>query len=212
MRHSFELRDPRRPIALLAGVLLLTIAFSGCQKIHQSDMTPLNKAGMDFGSLEQLRKIGVSDSEVSELVPVRQSGITDDACLELVRLAHQRHEAFTDGQDVAGLLGAGLHQDSILELAQLDQLGLWTVEAEVLRLSGLSDQVVLAVAHRRAAGEPVLSSAKITSLKNVGLTEPQILADINSGMSDQLADKVIADKNYAAGGHSFVAEPRRRRR
>jgi hypothetical protein len=212
MRHSSERLVLRRPVPLLAGVLLAALAFSGCQKIHQSDMMPLNRAGMDFGSLEQLRKIGVSDSEVAELVPVRQSGITDDACLQLVRLAHERHQSFTDGQDVAGLRGAGLRQDSILELAQLNQLGLWTGEAEVLRLSELSDQVILAVARRRAAGEPVLSSAKITSLKNAGLSESQILADINSGMNDQQADKIIADKNYAAGGHSFVRETRRRHR
>jgi hypothetical protein len=167
---------------------------------------------MDFGSLDQLRKIGVSDGEVSELVPVRKSGLPDDACLELIRLAHQRHQPFTDGQDVAGLLGAGFQQQSVLELAKLDQLGLWAGEAEVLRLSGLSDQLVLDVARRRAAAEPVLSSAKITALKNSGLSEPQIFADVDSGMTDAQADKVIAERNYAAGGHSFIHQQRRRHR
>jgi hypothetical protein len=195
-----------------AYCLLAVVSLAGCKKLHQSDMTPLNRAGMDVGSLPQLRKIGVSDSEVVQLASMRQSGLSDDGCLQLVRLAHDRHEPFTDGQGVAGLLGAGLRQDSVMELAKLDQLGLWTGEAEVLRLSGLSDQVVLAVARRRAGSEPVLSSAKITSLKNAGLGEAQILADINSGMSDAQADKTIAQKNYAAGGHSFVHEPRRRRR
>jgi len=192
--------------------MLATMALAGCEKLHQSDMTPLNQAGMDVGSIQQLRKIGVSDSEVAQLVPVRQSGITDDACIELVHIAHERHQLFDDGQGVVGLLGAGFQQDSVLELARLDQLGLWTGEAEVLRLSGLSDQLVLAVARRRAAGEPVLSSAKITSLRNAGLTEAQILTDINSGMSDAQADKIIDERNYAAGGHGFVREPRRRRR
>lgn len=167
---------------------------------------------MDFGSADKLRQMGVSDGEVAQLIAARQAGITDDACLELVSIAHSRHEPFTDGQGVAGLLGAGFRQDSVLELARLNQLGLWTGEAEVLRLSGLSDQVVLDVARRRAASEPVLSSAKITALKNAGLTEAQILTDIDSGISDQQADKIIAAKNDAAGGHSFVREPRYRRR
>ena len=96
----------------------------------------------------------------------------------------------------------------MLELARLNQLGLWAGEALALRLSGLSDQVILAVARRRAAAQPVLSSVKVSALKNAGLNEAQILADINSGISDQQADKIIAERNYAAGGHSFVRAAR----
>ena len=57
----------------------------------------------------------------------------------------------------------------------------------------------------------MLSSAKIGALKNSGLSEAQILADVNSGMTDAQADKVIAERDYAAGGHRFVHEPRRSR-
>jgi len=211
MRHLPERPHSTRTIALLAGVLAASVVFSGCKKLHQSDMTPLNQAGMDFGSLEQLRKIGVSDSEVAQLIPVRQSGMTDDGCLELVRLAHAHQQTFAEGQGVAGLLGAGFHEDSVVELAKLNQLGLWTGEAEALRLSGLSDQLVLAVARRRAAGETVLSSAEIAALKNSGLNESQILTDVNSGMTDAQAEKVIAERNYDAGGHGFVRVRHRRR-
>jgi hypothetical protein len=211
MRYLPERPYAARTVVLLAGLLAASVALSGCKKLHQSDMTPLNQAGMDFGSLEQLRKIGVSDSEVAQLIPVRQSGMTDDGCLELVRLAHARQQTFTEGQGVAGLFGAGFHQDSVLELAKLNQLGLWAGEAEALRLSGLSDQLVMAVARRRAAGETVLSSAEIAALKNSGLNESQILADVNGGMTDAQAEKVIAERNYDAGGHGFVRVRRRRR-
>ena len=209
MRHEPKRRSSLHP--LLVGILLASAVFSGCQKLHQSDMTPLSQAGMDFSSLEQLRKIGASDAEVTQLVAVRQSGMNDDACLELVRLAHEHHQIFTDGPGVAGLLGAGFNQDSVLELAKLNELGLWTGEAEALRLSGLSDQVILAVARRRAAGQPVLSGDKIGDLKNSGLNQAQILADIDSGMTDAQADRIITERNYDAGGHSFVRERRRRR-
>ena len=165
---------------------------------------------MYFNNVEQLRQLGVSDSEVAQLVPARQAGVTDDTCIELVRIVHTRHQPFTDGQGVAGLVGAGVAENSVLELARLNQLGLWSGEAEALRLSGLSDQVILAIARRRAAAQPVLSSAKIGALKNAGLSEAQILADINSGISDEQADKIIAERNYAAGGHSFVRQRGRR--
>jgi hypothetical protein len=69
--------------------------------------------------------------------------------------------------------------------------------------------VLLAIARRRAADQPVLSSAKVAALKNAGLSEAQILADINSGIDDAQADRIITERNYAAGGHSFVRQRRR---
>lgn len=165
---------------------------------------------MYFANVEQLRQLGVSDSEVAPLVSARQAGVTDATCIELVRIMHARHQLFSDGQVIGSLVGAGITEASVLELARLDQLGLWAGEAVALRLSGLSDPVILAIARRRAAAQPVLSSEKVGALKNDGLSEAQILADINSGMTDEKADRIIAERNYEAGGHSFVRERRRR--
>jgi hypothetical protein len=191
-------------------ILLAASSLAGCQKLHRTDMTPLVQAGMYFNNVEQLRQLGVSDGEVAQLVAMRQAGVTDETCIELFRIAHMRQQLFTDGQAVAGLRGAGLAENSALELARLNQLGLWSGEAQALRLSGLSDQVILAIARRRAAAQPVLSAAKVAELKNASLSEAQILADINSGISDEQADRIIAERDYAAGGHSFVRQRRRR--
>ena len=199
------------PPAWQAYLLLAALALAGCSKLHRTDMQPLDQAGMYFTDVEQLRQLGVSDTEVPQLFLVRHAGVTDATCIELVRIAHARHQPFPDGQAVVGLVNAGVGEKSVIELARLDQLGLWSGEAQVLRLSGLSDQVILAVAQRRAAGQPVLSSVKVSALKNAGLNDAQILADINNGISDQEADKIIAERNYKAGGHSFVSERRRRR-
>ena len=199
------------PSAWPACLLLAALALAGCSKFHRTDMKPLDQAGMYFTDVEQLRQLGVSDSEVPQLFLVRHAGVTDATCIELVRIAHARHQPFTDGQAVAGLVSAGVAEKSLLELAQLNQLGLWSGEAQVLRLSGLSDQVILAVARRRAAGQPVLSSMKVSALKNAGLNDTQILADINSGVTDEQADRIIAERNDAAGGHTFVSQRRRRR-
>lgn len=174
-------------------------------------MTPLDQAGMYFGSVEELRQLGVSSSEVAQLVPARQAGVSDATCVELVRILHARHQLFTDGATIGQLVGAGLQEKTVIELEKLDELGLWSGEAEALRLSGLSDQVVLEVARRRSAAQPVLSGEKIAELKNAGLNENQILAEIDKGTTDEQADKIIAERNNAAGGHSFVREFRRHR-
>ena len=166
---------------------------------------------MYFNNVEELRQLSVTDSEVAQLVSARQAGVTDESCVELVHIAHMRHQLFTDGQAVAGLVGAGLAENTVLELARLNQLGLWSGEAQALRLSGLSDTVILAIARRRAAAQPVLSGPKVAALKNAGLNETQILGEINSGISDEQADRIVAERNYAAGGHSFVRQGRRRR-
>jgi len=198
-----------RSVAWPACALLAAGALTGCKQLHHTDMTPLNQAGMYFSNVEQLRQLSVSDSEVAQLVPAHQAGVSDDDCIELIRIARTRRQPFADGQAVAGLLNAGVQEKSVLELDQLGQLGLWSGEAVALRLSGLSDQVLLAIARRRAADQPVLSSAKVAALKNAGLSEAQILADINSGIDDAQADRIITERNYAAGGHSFVRQRRR---
>src|SRR5258708_38701410 len=79
-------------------------------------------------------------------------------------------------------------------------------------LTGLSDQVLLAVARRRAAGQAVLSSPVIAKLKNVEMTEPQILDYINRGMSDAQAEQIIAAKRRAAGSTGFIRQRGRRPR
>lgn len=198
------------PAAWPACILLATVSLTGCKKLHRTDLTPLSQAGMEFSDVDQLRQLRVSDSEVAQLVPARQAGVSDETCVQLVRVVRARQQPFTDGQAVAGLVGAGVQENSVLELARLNELGLWSGEAQALRLSGLSDQVILAIARRRAAAQPVLSSVKVSALKNAGLSEAQILADINSGMSDEQADKIIAERDYAAGGHSFVRQRGRR--
>lgn len=200
----------RAPLALLLP-LLAALGLGGCKRLHHTDLTPLDQAGMWSSSVDTLRQFQVNDAEVRQLALARQGGLSDDACVSLVRIAHGRQGAFTDGQAVAGLFGAGLAEDSILELARLNQLGLWAGEAEAMRLANLSDQVILTVARRRAAGEPVLSSAKVADLRNAGLSDKEIIQDIENGTTDEEADAIIARKNYAAGGHSFVPNRGRRR-
>jgi len=190
----------------VAGLLF----FAGCQRLQRADLRPLDQAGMWFRSVEELRQLSVSDSEVPELVKARQAGISDDACIELVRIARGRKQPFAHGDAIINLRRAEVSEFTVLELARLDQLGFWVGEAQALRLAGLSDQVLLAVARRRAAGQPVLSGPSLAKLKNAGLSEAEVLPLIERGTTDEQSTAIVAARRRAAGGTTFVRYRRRR--
>lgn len=200
-----RLRTATRCPRLALSVLVL-LAVSGCNKTRSSDAGALDEAGVWFDSVDQLREFHMNDAEVQQLIVARQAGMGDQSCVELMRFSRGRGRPFTSGQTVAGLLSAGLRENSVLELARLDQLDSWGGEAQILRLAGISDDVILDVAHRRAAGLPVLSGAKISDLQNAGLSQSELRTMIDRGTTDAEADAYIKRKNYLAGGHSFVPQ------
>jgi hypothetical protein len=196
------------PVMLLAGLLGVT----GCKtKTPPTDMGALDEAGMWFNSIDQLRNFHMTNPEVQQLAVARQAGVSDQDCVELVRLARSRGLTFSEGETVAGLISAGLAENSVLELDRLNQLDSWGGQAQILRLAGISDAVILDVAHRRAAGQTVLSGDKISDLQNAGLSQRELLAMIDRPTTDAEADAFIARKKYLAGGHSFVSQRGRRR-
>jgi hypothetical protein len=147
---------------------------------------------MDYSSIQSLRSLNVDNAEVAEIIKAKQGGFSDDGCVSLVRLAHDRKEKFHYGEDVGDLLKAGMTEPSILELSQLDVLGLWTGEAETMRLAGLSDRIILEAAHRHAAGEIVLSGASLANFKNAGMGEATLLQLVRRGIPDGEAPTIIS--------------------
>lgn len=147
--------------------------------------------------LEDLKKLNTSDSEVAQLVKVKQARVSDDTCVALVAAAHEKQHPFVSGDSAASLAGAGYSETEILEIARADQLDSISGDAVTLRLIGLSDNFVHAVLRRRLEGHRTLSSPEIARLKNIGITENQILERINSGMTDAQADKEIAAREAA---------------
>jgi hypothetical protein len=87
----------------------------------------------------------------------------------------------------------------------------WAGEAQAIRLAGLSDRTLLAVARRRAAGQPVLSGPLLARLKNAEFSEAEIVDLIERGTTDEQAQMILAARQRAAGGSSFVRYHRRRR-
>lgn len=191
---------------ILLGVLAI---LPGCKSAPKVDPSPLEQAGMYFNNVEQLREFTLTQDEVAQLAQARQAGLTDEDCVALIKVSRRHGQPFSEGATIAGLLRAGFQQSSVMALVRLDQLDL-AGEAQAMKLAGLSDEIVLALARRRNAGEPVLSSAKAAALRNGALTNAQILDVVNRGYTDAQADAIISAHNRAARG--FVRQRGTRRR
>jgi hypothetical protein len=167
---------------------------------------------MWYEKVEELKALKVSNAEVAELTQLKQIGISDGGCIELVGLARVQKRPFAEAEPIVQLYRAGISEPHILELAKLKQIPSWAGEAVTLRLTGISDDVVLAVARRRASHLPVLTGPVIGRLKNVQYTQTQILQFINGGMTDQQAERDITVREYALAQHGFKHVRGRRRR
>ena len=198
---------------LLPGLLLiLLLPLASCKHAEQQTNTDaLDEAGMWSNSVSELRTLNVSNAEIGELTKARQGGLSDPSCVELIRLARGRQQPFTGGQPIADLLATGSSEQTVLELARLDQLGLWAGQAQALRLAGFSDKVILAVAQRRSQGLPVLSGEKLGELKNTGASDALILDFVQKGITEQRASDYIAQHERTSGGHGWVYQGHRRK-
>jgi len=161
-------------------------------------------------SVDRLRAMNLSDSEVTELAKVHDAGLSDDDCVQLMRLSRARKEMFTSGDAVAGLLHAGVSEPTVMELAKLNQISPWTGESQGIRLAGYSDQVVLAVARRRAANLPTVSATSLVELKNTGVSEERALSLIANGLTDEQAGQIIAAHDQTEAPRGFVRGTSRR--
>jgi alkylhydroperoxidase family enzyme len=181
----------RRPLCLSA-ILAAALCFGGCQRFHHADTQPLSQSGFWSDTIQKLRDLNVSDSEVADLIKLRNAGVSDDDCVEFVKLARGRQQMFTSADKVAGLLNSGLSETTVMELARLNQIETWALEAQSIRLAGYSDRVVLAAAHRRAEHQPMASAPSLVELKNTGVSEQQVLEMISRGLTDEQVGQMLA--------------------
>ena len=184
---------------LLAAMALL----GGCKSAPKVDASPLEQAGMYFNNIAELRSLNLTQEEIGQLAQARQAGLTDDDCVALIKLARQHGQPFKQGDAIAGLMGTGFPEPATMTLVHLDELSM-AGEAQVMKLAGLSDDVILALAQRRSAGQPVLSSSKVAQLRNVQWSNAQILDAVDRGYTDEDADAIIASHNRA--GKGFVSQ------
>jgi hypothetical protein len=160
---------------------------------------------MSYGALQDLRQLEVADVEVPGLLKAKQAGITDPTCVELVRIARERKEQFQSGDGVAALRQVGVSEETILELARLDQLGLGVGDLQAMRLAGLSEAVILEVARRHAEGKPTFSGAALAHLKDTGLGEPAMIELVRRGVADDQKDTIVALRRRRMSDSAIVA-------
>jgi hypothetical protein len=195
---------------LLAALLPLAgLLVAGCSRIHQTNLSPLDTAGMHPDTIEQLHKDRVTDDEVQQLLTAGRGGLSEQGCVELVSIARSRHRSFAEGETVAGMLRAGLKESSVITIVRLDQLAGFSGEAQAMRLAGISDDVVLNISRRRSKGETVISGSRLAGLRNVGYSNVELVAALDRGITDKQAQEAIA--RHTNGPRTFVHQVGRRR-
>lgn len=181
---------------------LAVIAFAslvgGCKHIQPLDTKPLDAAGLTYSSIKQLETEKISAPEVLEIAKARQGGLTDAGCVQALQIYHARGKAFDEGDEITGLLRAGFKENSVIELAKIGQLEVDAGELQAMRLTGLTDEIVLTVARRHAEGKPVLSGVSLASIKNTGVRESTLLELARRGVPDSDAGAIIAMRHKRA--------------
>jgi len=192
----------------LIPATFLLLRLYGCNQHLFTDYRPLDQSGMWSSNVEQLKKLNTSDTEVGQLTKMKQAGVSDDACVQVIADAHSHQHPFSSADSAVNLMHAGYTESVILEMTKVDQLDNLSGDAVMLRLVGLSDPAVYTVLHKRMKGQRTMSSAEIGRLKNTGLTEAQIMERINRGMTDAEADREAtvreATRNHANTGFTRV--------
>jgi hypothetical protein len=185
----------------LALPVVCVLLLGGCHSHPLTDYRPLDQAGMFSSNIEELKGLNLTNEEIAQVVKLKNAGISDDNCVELVRMAHSHQHLFLSADSASSLAGAGFSDQQILDIARADKLDSISIDAVTLKLIGLSDATVQLVLHRHLAGQPVMASANISQLKNTGLTERQIVERINAGETDEQASKEIRARE-AVRNHS----------
>jgi len=151
---------------------------------------------MTYDSIRELAALGITTSEVAQVAAARAGGLSDSTCVALFKIFRDRKQPFDAGDDAAGLFRAHVSEGTILELAGLNQLGLSAGEFQAMRLAGLSDATVLAVARHRALNQPVLSGASLAGLKNAGVRESTLLELARRGVPDSKASEITSLRRH----------------
>jgi hypothetical protein len=185
------------------------LAAGGCQRTQPAEEAPIDQATTPFSNADQLRPLNPSQYEVAQLTEVKQAGLSDGACLELIQLARKTGQPFSDGDSISQLLGAGESPDMVLALARMGELGVWSGQVLAMHLANIPDAIILDASRRRAGGEPSLSGDMLAQLRDAGYTQSQITELLDKGTTDAQAQQIL-DYHRRATAHGFVHNGHRR--
>ncbi len=184
--------------ATRACVIVLAMFAASCQSLMPLDTKPLDNAGMRYDSIKELKALHITAPEVTEIAKVRDAGFSDSDCIQLLQISRNHHEQFTSGDAISTMLGSGIPEPMILGLANLDQLGLGYGELQAMYLAGLSDAIIMEVARRHAANQPVLSGASLGNMRNLRINNATLLELVHRGIPNSSAPEIIAQRRHGA--------------
>ncbi|PYT63327.1 MAG: hypothetical protein DMG42_36445 [Acidobacteria bacterium] len=92
--------------------------FFGCDQHLFTDYRPLDQLGMWSSSVEELKKLNTSDTEVMQLTKMKKAGISDDACVKVIADARQHQHPFSNADAAVNLTNASA------EIGRLKNTGL----------------------------------------------------------------------------------------
>jgi hypothetical protein len=189
---------PSRKLLACVALAASMIAATGCHRAPSLDSKLLAASGLSYEAIVQMKALKVTNAEIVEITKAREGGVSEPTCVEVVHIFHQRGEAFTAGDMVANMVGAGMKESNTIELARMNQLGATGGELQAMRLAGLSDDIVLEVAHQRMNGTSVLSGASLAGMKNVGVRNSTLLELVRRGIPDSQASAIISSRRHGA--------------
>lgn len=195
--HATQTRMARACITVAVCLSGFSIILAGCHHASSANTQLLDRSGMDFASVQQIRALNVNAVEVGEILKMRDAGFPDESCVEAVQIAHKEGQPFR-ADDIIGLKKAGMGQEMIFELAAMPDFGRNAGELEAMHLAGLSDAIVLEVARRRAADKPVLSGASLADLKNAGVRGATLLELVRRGVPDSEGKAMLVSRRHGA--------------
>src|SRR5271156_6096672 len=105
----------RRPYLTPGSCLLLGgLLAAGWQQAPRVNSLPLEQSGLSSSTIDQLKKLHNSDSEIPEILKIKNLGLSDDTCIALVNDARAHHHSFSSGDSASNLIGAGYTEQDVL--------------------------------------------------------------------------------------------------
>jgi len=190
--HGQDMGGCGRMAIALAAAFITVVSLVACDGFRLLDTKPLDRAGMSYDSIKDMKALHISQPEIEEIAKVREAGLSDVDCVSILRMFHQRNEPFTAGDAIAGLYESGVSEGSVLGLVSMDQVGLGVGDLQAIHLAGLPDELVIDIARDRAAGKSTLSGAALGTMKNLRMDNATLLELVRRGTPEQDGPRIIA--------------------
>jgi hypothetical protein len=194
--HRCGLRGPGA--VRLAAVLSALLSLAACDEFRLLDTNSLDRAGMSYDAIKELKSLHISQPEINEIAKVRAAGLSDSDCVTLLRVSHLRNQPFTDGDAVAGLYQSGVAEGTVMGLVNLDQVGMGSGDLQAMHLAGLPDELILGIARDRANGKSTLSGAALGTMRNLRIDNATLLQLVLRGTPESDGPRIIAERRRGA--------------